>query len=103
MNAFRSHWKDFNQKPWAELEAAIGGDVGSERPPWYDRISSGRQAIADALAIPALQDLSNAVVAMDGLLADASAESRRNVDQAVRELLTLSDQTLGRLPEIRGA
>jgi hypothetical protein len=46
------------------------------------------------LEIPALQNLLNTVVAMDRLLADASAESRRNVDQVVRELLTLSDQTL---------
>lgn len=97
VNALKSHWKEYVQGPWAEVQAYVKDHAGTEQALWYRSLSSCKKKIARALARIALLDSINAVAEMDDLLAQAAAEVRRQVNRAIEEQLAFSNQTLGHL------
>ena len=93
-----SGWRALTDNGLAQIKVLAAAEPTFVSPAWYDPLLAAAKTVDDDLARQALRPLANETVTdFGGRLAESEAAVQAELDQAVRDLLALSANTLGRL------
>jgi hypothetical protein len=90
----RTAWAQVRQHALNALVAFVGGRGDLGQASWYPALVACGTRIDIAFGQIALGVLAAGIAEMDGLLAQAEIQVREQLDRAITDLVTLSDQTL---------
>jgi hypothetical protein len=96
----KSHWDQVQDNPMLKLDAFMRDHPTLDTDTWYQALQEHRAAVESDVAGINVGSVPNRVKAFGRQLREAQAEVLRQLDRAVKELVTLSDQMVGRFDAV---
>jgi hypothetical protein len=96
IDQLRFCWNQVQNNQLAALRPLFAGPAG-ERPVWFDELTNKSETIRTQLAVVNLGGLAASVPALAAYLAQLESQVRMDLGQALDDLVSLSDRTLGKL------